>query len=162
MVYIRGHASDYDQWAQSGCLGWGWHDVLPYFRRAETSERGACEFHGGEGPLHTSIRHADHPFVDAFLDACDQAGIGRTDDFNGARIEGGGIYDSTTRDGCRWSAAKAYLEPARTRPNLEIWTDVLVERVLIRAPLWITTRVSSAVANDSTFRASAWASSRDR
>lgn len=130
MVYIRGHASDYDQWAQLGCVGWGWHDVLPYFRRAESSERGACEFHGDEGPLHTSTRHADHPFVDAFLDACDQAGIGRTDDFNGARIEGGGIYDSTTRDGCRWSAAKAYLEPARTRPNLEIWTDVLVERVL--------------------------------
>ena len=129
MVYIRGHASDYDQWAQLGCTGWGWDDVLPYFRRAERSERGACALHGGDGPLHTSTRALANPLIDAFLDASDQAGIGRTDDFNGPALAGAGIYDSTTSNGRRWSAAKAYLEPAADRPNLDIWTDVLVERV---------------------------------
>jgi choline dehydrogenase len=129
MVYIRGHASDYDHWAQLGCTGWSWEDVLPYFRRAEGSERGPCELHGGDGPLHTSIRSLSNPLIDAFLEAADQAGIGRTDDFNGPAMEGAGVYDSTTRNGCRWSAAKAYLEPALKRPNLHVWTDVLVERV---------------------------------
>ncbi len=129
MVYIRGHSSDYDQWAQLGCTGWGWQDVLPYFRRAERSERGQCDFHGGEGPLNTSTRHADSPLGEAFLGACEQAGIGRTGDFNGMTMEGGGVYDSTTSGGSRWSTARAYLDPARTRANLDIWTDVLVERV---------------------------------
>lgn len=131
MVYIRGHASDYDHWAQLGCAGWSWDDVLPYFRRAEQSERGACELHGGDGPLHTSMRSLANPLIDAFLEAADQAGIGRTNDFNGPVMEGAGIYDSTTRQGCRWSAAKAYLEPVLKRPNLHVWTDVLVERVTI-------------------------------
>jgi choline dehydrogenase len=129
MVYIRGHASDYDQWSQLGCSGWGWSDVLPYFRRAETSERGACDYHGNDGPLHTSTRHLPHPLIDAFLKASEHAGIGITPDFNGARMEGAGIYDSTTKDGSRWSAAKGYLLPALGRPNLEVRTDVLVERV---------------------------------
>lgn len=129
MVYIRGHSSDYDHWAQLGCSGWGWSDVLPYFRRAETSERGACDFHGGDGPLHTSTRHLPHPLTEAFIDASAQTGIGRTADFNGAQMEGAGIYDSTTKDGSRWSAAKGYLVPALTRPNLEVCTEVLVERV---------------------------------
>ncbi|MFD1612702.1 GMC family oxidoreductase [Sphingomonas tabacisoli] len=130
MVYIRGHASDYDHWAQLGCTGWGWDDVLPYFRRSERSERGACEVHGGEGPLNTSTRTLANPLIDAFLKASDETGIGLTDDFNGLHMEGAGVYDSTTSNGCRWSTAKAYLEPALSRPNLGIWTDVLVERVI--------------------------------
>ena len=129
MVYIRGHASDYDHWAQLGCSGWGWSDVLPYFRRAETSERGACDYHGNDGPLHTSTRHLPHPLTEAFLEASAQAGIGRTADFNGAQMEGAGIYDSTTKDGSRWSAAKGYLVPVLGRANLEVRTGVLVERV---------------------------------
>lgn len=129
MVYIRGHASDYDRWAQLGCTGWGHDDVLPYFRRAERSERGACAVHGGDGPLHTSTRTLANPLIDAFLQASEQAGIPLTDDFNGPAMEGAGIYDSTTSGGCRWSAAKAYLEPVRRRSNLDIWTEVLVERV---------------------------------
>jgi len=130
MVYIRGHGSDYDHWSQLGCTGWGWADVLPYFRRAESSERGACDWHGGDGPLHTSTRVLPHPLTEAFIDACDQAGIGRTADFNGPQMEGGGYYDSTTKDGSRWSAAKGYLTPVLDRPNLTVMTDVLVERVV--------------------------------
>lgn len=130
MVYIRGHASDYDHWAQLGCSGWGWSDVLPYFRRAETSERGACDYHGGDGPLHTSTRYLPHPLIDAFLKGAEQVGISVTPDFNGPRMEGAGIYDSTTKDGCRWSAAKGYLVPALGRSNLEVRTEVLVERVM--------------------------------
>jgi choline dehydrogenase len=129
MVYIRGHASDYDRWRQLGCTGWGWDDVLPYFRKAERSERGPCDLHGGDGPLRTSTRALANPLIDAFVEAAGQAGIGRTEDFNGPVMEGAGTYDSTTRDGCRWSAAKGYLEPALKRPNLHLWTDVLVERI---------------------------------
>ncbi len=129
MVYIRGDASDYDHWAQLGCTGWGWGDVLPYFRRAEAAERGACDHHGGEGPLNTSSRHANHPLVNAFIDAAEQAGIPKNPDFNGLELEGAGLYDSTTKDGCRWSVARAYLDAAMKRPNLEVRTNILVKRV---------------------------------
>lgn len=132
MVYIRGHASDYDRWAQLGLTGWGWADVLPYFRRAEDSERGADEFHGVGGPLHTSRKGAlPHPLNAAFLDACAEAGHPRTDDFNGPQFEGAGFFDATIKDGARFSAAKAYLSDAvQKRPNLAIMTGVQVERVL--------------------------------
>jgi choline dehydrogenase len=130
MVYIRGHASDYDHWAQLGCTGWGWGDVLPYFRKAEESERGETDLHGSEGPLHTSTRSLSNPLIDAFLEAAEQTGIARTDDFNGPKMAGAGLYDSTTKNGRRWSTARAYLDPAMGRKNLDIWTDTLVERVL--------------------------------
>jgi choline dehydrogenase len=129
MVYIRGHSSDYDRWAQMGCTGWGWDDVLPYFRKSEASERGAGEWHGGDGPLHTSTRSMPSPLIDAFLSACAEAGYALTDDFNGPVFEGAGRYDSTIKDGKRWSAARGYLTPVLDRPNLEVLTDVLVERV---------------------------------
>lgn len=132
MVYIRGHASDYDHWAQLGCTGWGWSDVLPYFRRAEDSERGESDIHGTDGPLHTSTRALKNPLIDAFLAAAAQTGIARTEDFNGPTIEGAGLYDSTTKNGRRWSTARAYLDPAMRRTNLDVWTDTLVERVLIK------------------------------
>ncbi len=130
MVYIRGHSSDYDRWSQLGLTGWGWADVLPYFQRAEHSERGGGDFHGAGGPLHTSIRHAPTPLPGAFLEAAKQAGHPLTDDFNGPQFEGAGMYDSTIKDGSRWSAARAYLTPeVRKRANLEIRTGVQVERV---------------------------------
>lgn len=131
MVYIRGHASDYDRWAQVGCTGWGWSDVLPYFRKAEDSDRGASEWHGSGGPLATTRRMLPHELNHAFIDAAVEAGWPRTDDFNGAQFEGAGSYDSTIRDGKRWSAARAYLtEEVRRRPNLKIVTDALAEKVL--------------------------------
>ena len=131
MVYIRGHASDYDRWAQLGLTGWGWSDVLPYFRRSEHSERGGDDWHGDGGPLHTSTRCMPHVLNDAFLDAAEQAGFARTDDFNGPQFEGAGRYDCTIKDGSRWSAARAYLTPALKRANLEVRTGVQVERVTV-------------------------------
>ena len=129
MVYIRGHASDYDRWAQTGLTGWGWSDVLPYFLRAEHSERGPCEFHGEGGPLHTGRRPHPLALSDVFVEAAVEAGYARTDDFNGAQFEGAGRYDSTIKDGSRWSAARAYLTPVLGRQNLEVRTGVQVEGV---------------------------------
>ena len=133
MVYIRGHASDYDRWSQLGLTGWGWADVLPYFRKAEDSERGSDDFHGTGGPLHTSRKGAlPHVLNDAFLTAAQQAGHPRTDDFNGPQFEGAGFYDATIKDGQRMSAARAYLTPeVKARPNLRIITDVQVDRVVM-------------------------------
>ncbi|MEE4349973.1 MAG: GMC family oxidoreductase N-terminal domain-containing protein, partial [Pacificimonas sp.] len=130
MVYIRGHSSDYDRWAQLGCTGWGWADVLPYFQKSENSERGATDFHGSGGELHTSKRSLDHPLLDAFLKASEQAGHTITEDFNGPQFEGVGRYDSTTKDGSRWSTAAAFLNPVMDRENLDVLTGVAVERVL--------------------------------
>ena len=131
MVYIRGHSSDYDRWAQLGLTGWGWADVLPYFRKSENSDRGATEFHGSGGPLHTSVKGAlPNPLNAAFLQAAVEAGYPRTDDFNGPQFEGAGFYDATIKDGSRFSAAKAYLTPeVQARSNLEIRTGVQVDRV---------------------------------
>ncbi|MFN7175959.1 MAG: GMC family oxidoreductase [Thermaurantiacus sp.] len=132
MVYIRGHPSDYDRWAQIGCTGWGWADVLPYFRKSEHSERGEDDFHGAEGPLNTRQRMLPNPLNDAFLEACREAGHPITDDFNGPHPEGAGIYDSTTKGGERWSAARAYLtESVRRRANLAIISHALAHRVVM-------------------------------
>ncbi len=129
MVYIRGHASDYDRWAQTGLTGWGWRDVLPYFRHAEHSERGPCAFHGEGGPLHTSTRRHPLALAEVFVAAAVEAGFARTEDFNGVQFEGAGHYDSTIKDGSRWSAARAYLTPVLGRRNLEVQTGVQVEGV---------------------------------
>ncbi len=132
MVYIRGHASDYNRWSQLGLTGWGWDDVLPYFRKAEDSERGSDDYHGQGGPLHTSRKGAlPHVLNAAFVEAAVQAGYQRTDDFNGPQFEGVGQYDATIKDGERFSAAKAYLTPdVRARANLQILTGVQARRVL--------------------------------
>ncbi|MCG2841433.1 choline dehydrogenase [Sandaracinobacter sp. RS1-74] len=130
MVYIRGHGSDYDRWAQAGCTGWGWADVLPWFRKCEDSDRGANEWHGAGGPLATSRRMLPHALNSAFIDAAVEGGWPRTEDFNGAQFEGAGSYDSTIKGGKRWSAAAAYLtEEVKRRPNLRIVTGALAERI---------------------------------
>lgn len=133
MVYIRGHASDYDRWSQLGLTGWGWADVLPYFRKAEDSERGSDDFHGSGGPLHTSRKGAlPNPLNAAFVESAVQAGYKRTDDFNGPHFEGVGQYDATIKDGERFSAAKAYLTAeVRARSNLQIITGAQARRVLL-------------------------------
>lgn len=130
MVYIRGHASDYDHWRQLGCAGWSFDDVLPYFKRSETSERGETALRGGSGPLYVSKRTSDHELLDVFVEAGVQAGYDETDDFNGEQQEGVGHFEATIKEGRRWSAAAAYLTPILGRPNLQVVTEALTTRVL--------------------------------
>ena len=133
MVYIRGHAGDYDGWAASGLAGWGYADVLPYFKRAEHHCRGADAYHGGAGPLAVFAPDLNAaPLAAAFVYAASQAGYGLSDDANGERQEGFGKVDRTTRSGRRCSAARAYLAPALGRANLKIMTGALVHRVLLQ------------------------------
>jgi choline dehydrogenase len=130
LLYVRGQHEDYDRWRQHGNLGWGYDDVLPYFRKAEDQTRGGNDFHGAGGPLPVSDwRHAD-PLSEAFVDAAVQAGIPRNPDFNGATQEGAGFFQTTTKGGRRASAAVAYLRPAKARQNLQIETSALAERIL--------------------------------
>lgn len=133
MIYMRGQAADYDQWRQMGCAGWGWDDVLPLFTRQEDYYRGADDSHGSGGEMRVETARVRWAVLDAFLDAAEQAGIPRTDDFNRGDNEGGGYFDVTQRNGWRWSAAKAFLRPARGRPNLRVMTGALVERLVIEA-----------------------------
>jgi choline dehydrogenase len=130
LLYIRGQHEDYDRWRQHGNLGWGYDDVLPYFKKAEDQARGVDDFHAAGGPLPVSDwRHAD-PLSAAFVDAAVQAGIPRNRDFNGATQEGAGFFQTTTKAGRRASAAVAYLRPAKARPNLHVETSALAERIL--------------------------------
>jgi choline dehydrogenase len=132
MIYIRGHAGDYDQWRQMGLSGWSYADVLPYFKRAETLEDGADDFHGGDGPLRVSTGQAQTPITAAFLQAGAEAGYPATDDFNGAEQEGFGRYQLTLSDGQRWSAARSYLDPIlKARPNLSVVTGARTTRIRI-------------------------------
>jgi choline dehydrogenase len=131
MCYIRGHARDYDEWAELGAQGWHWDNVLPYFKRSEGNQRGASEFHGGDGPLGVSDPIHKNPLSEVFLRAASQAGHAPSDDFNGARQEGFGWYQTTTRGGARSSSARAYLKPVRKRPNLTVITGAAASRVTI-------------------------------
>jgi choline dehydrogenase len=127
MIYLRGNRADYDSWAAAGCEGWSYDEVLPYFKRSEDNDRLDDPFHGRGGPLGVSDSRAMTPCVDVMLDACVATGVERTDDHNGARREGAGRVQSTTRDGQRRSAARGFLHPVLDRPNLEVrtWTHAL-------------------------------------
>ncbi|MDH6593422.1 choline dehydrogenase [Variovorax sp. TBS-050B] len=130
LIYIRGQREDYDHWAALGNAGWGYEDVLPYFIRSEGNQRGSDAFHGGDGPLKVSDIGAKHELIEAFIDGAAQIGVPRTDDFNGTAQEGAGYYQLTTHRGWRCSTAKAYLGPAKNRPNLRIETEALASRVV--------------------------------
>ena len=129
LVYIRGQAEDFDHWRQLGNTGWDYESVKPYFIRAEGRDRGANDFHGGDGPLGVSDVHRDE-LCDAYIRAAIEAGIPYNDDFNGARQEGVGYFQLTTRRGLRASSAASYLTPIRGRPNLRIVTDALATRIV--------------------------------
>ena len=131
MVYTRGQPQDYDAWAALGCKGWGWSDVLPYFKRSEDNARGADAFHGAGGPLHVSDLTYRNPAVEAFLAAAVSAGFPRNSDFNGATQEGVGSYQVFQKNGRRYNAARAYLEPQP--PNLAIFAGVPARRILFEA-----------------------------
>jgi choline dehydrogenase len=129
MVYMRGTPTDYDGWRQRGCEGWGWDDVLPFFKKAQDQERGPSEFHGAGGPLHVS-NPVRCMLGDAMVQAAVEAGVAANDDFNGARQEGVGYYQTTTTNRRRWSSARAYLGPAKGRRNLTISTQSHATRLL--------------------------------
>jgi choline dehydrogenase len=133
MIYIRGHARDYDQWAQMGLSGWAHADVLPYFKRSETLETGPDAYHGGDGPLYVSWGKSTSPLYQACIDAGGQAGFPLTKDFNGEQQEGFGPYQLTIKDGERWSASFAYLRPALDRPNLKVRQHAFTTRLLFDA-----------------------------
>ena len=131
LIYIRGQREDYDHWAALGNTGWGYDEVLPYFVKSECNERGAIPLHGGEGPLKVSDIGAKHELIEAFIGGAQQIGVPRNDDFNGAQQEGAGYFQLTTHKGWRVSTAKAYLDPARGRPNLRIETDAFAAGVIM-------------------------------
>ena len=120
LIFIRGQREDYDHWAALGNEGWSFRDVLPYFIRSEGNQRGASEYHGGDGPLKVSDIQARHELIEAFIAGAAELGVPRNEDFNGARQEGAGYYQLNTHRGWRCSAAKAYLVPARSRANLRV------------------------------------------
>ena len=147
LLYVRGQHQDYDRWRQRGNAGWGYDDVLPYFKKAEDQQRGASEFHGAGGPLPVSDwRHAD-PLSEAFVVAAAETGIPTNPDFNGATQEGAGFFQTTTRQGKRASTAVAYLRPAKNRGNLRVETSALAQRILFdgRRAVGLEYRQGSAV-----------------
>ena len=131
LLYIRGQAEDYDHWRQLGNAGWSFDDVLPYFRRSEDQQHGADDFHATGGPLSVENIRIRRELCDAYIKAAAEIGIPETDDFNGADQEGAGYVQLTARNGRRCSAAVAYLHPVRRkRPNLEVVTHALAQRLL--------------------------------
>jgi choline dehydrogenase len=130
LLYVRGQHEDYDRWRQRGNVGWGFDDVLPYFKKAENQTRGSDEYHGTGGPLSVSDwRHAD-PLSEAFVKAAVETGIPFNPDFNGAAQEGAGSFQTTTRRGRRASSAFCYLRPAKGRRNLSVETSALAQRIV--------------------------------
>jgi choline dehydrogenase len=130
LLYFRGQHEDYDRWRQRGNDGWGFDDVLPYFKKAENQERGADDFHGVGGPLPVSnLGHPD-PISAAFIEAAVETGIPFNPDFNGATQEGAGFFQTTTRHGRRASTAVAYLRPALSRHNLHVQSSALAQRIV--------------------------------
>ncbi len=131
MVYVRGHACDFDEWEEAGAAGWGYRHCLPYFRKAEAWTGGGDDYRGADGPLDTcNGNEMANPLYRAFIAAGEEAGYGMTEDYNGFRQEGFGAMHMTVKGGVRWSTANAYLKPAMGRANLRVMTGALTRRIL--------------------------------
>ncbi|MEM1234593.1 MAG: choline dehydrogenase [Pseudomonadota bacterium] len=130
LLYVRGQPQDYDRWAQMGNPGWGWEDVLPLFKRSESNERGADDFHGSDGGLSVSDMRLKRPITDAWVAAAQAAGYKFNPDYNGADQEGVGFFQLTARNGRRCSSAVAFLNPVKSRENLIIITHAQVEKIV--------------------------------
>ncbi|HKE72341.1 MAG TPA: GMC family oxidoreductase N-terminal domain-containing protein [Acidimicrobiales bacterium] len=130
MFWSRGNPSDFDAWAAAGCDGWAYADVLPYFKRAETFDGGADEYRGDRGPQHVSRLRVAHPLTDVFVDAAQQAGFARNDDYNGAAQEGVSYAQYSQKRGLRDSTSRAYLTRARLRRNLTVRTGAVARRIV--------------------------------
>ncbi len=131
MLYVRGHARDYDHWRQLGLEGWSFSDVLPYFKRSETNVQGADDFHGDGGPLYVGDAERTSPLFQVLLDAGKQAGYKLSPDFNGEQQEGFGFFQMTIKNGRRWNTSTAFLEPAAGRENLKVEVEALITRVIV-------------------------------
>ena len=129
MIYMRGQAADYDAWRQMGNAGWGWDDVLPYFKKSEDYYAGADDMHGAGGEWRVEAQRLKWDLLDRFRDAAEAVGIRRTEDFNRGDNEGSGYFRVNQRRGLRWNAVKAFLRPAMKRPNLTVITGAQVARV---------------------------------
>ena len=129
MIYMRGQAADYDHWRQLGNRGWGWEDVLPYFRKSEDYVHGADEMHGAGGEWRVEEMRLSWEILDAFREAAAEVGIPRTDDFNRGNNEGCGYFQVNQKRGVRWNTSKAFLRPARARPNLKVLTRAQATRI---------------------------------
>ncbi len=132
MIYIRGHRADYDGWAANGCTGWGYADVLPYFKKSEDNARLRNAYHGQQGPVRVEDPRSPSPLSRTFIDASGEAGHDLNDDFNGAEQEGAGLYQLTQRGGRRVSAATAFLKPAMRRENLTVETGAHVTSLIVK------------------------------
>ncbi|CUK10765.1 Alcohol dehydrogenase [acceptor] [Shimia thalassica] len=130
LLYVRGQKEDYDRWAQRGNKGWSYDDVLPLFKRSESHENGEDDFHGGDGGLSVSLIRAKSDISEAFINAAVEMGVPRTEDYNGADQEGAGYFHQTARGGFRCSSARAFLKPAKKRPNLEVITHAHTESLI--------------------------------
>jgi choline dehydrogenase len=130
LIYIRGQADDFNYWRQMGNPGWSFDEILPYFRKAEDNERGENAYHGSGGPLSVSNMCDHHPLADAYIEAAQECGHPRNDDFNGPIQEGAGYYQTTTRNGRRCSTAVGYLKPIRGRATLSVISNALASRLL--------------------------------
>jgi choline dehydrogenase len=133
MIYIRGNRADYDYWRDLGNAGWGFAEVLPYFKKSENQERGASEYHGVGGPVNVADPRYVNPLTRAFLAATVEIGIASNPDFNGAGQDGAALYQVTQKNGVRCGAADGYLQPARERSNLTVITGAHATRVLVEA-----------------------------
>ena len=131
MVYVRGHARDFDTWEEMGAKGWGFRHVLPYFKRMEHSHGGEDGWRGTDGPMHVIRGSRRNPLYQAFIEAGRQAGYPVTEDYNGRQQEGFGPMEMTVHRGVRWSAANAFLRPALKRPNVKLVTYALAHRVIL-------------------------------
>lgn len=130
MVWIRGHAWDYDNWARQGLPGWTWAECLPYFKKSEARNKQVSAYRGGDGPIGVTIGEYENPLFDAYIKAGMEAGFPRSDDFNGEQFEGFGRFDMNIADGRRQNSSFAYLRPAMNRPNLTVMTGTMVNRVI--------------------------------
>ncbi len=131
MVYVRGHARDFDGWAANGAEGWAYRDVLPYFKRMETCRSGADDYRGGDGPIVVERLRDHHPIENAFLDAAEQAGYPRSLDYNGAEQESVTSFDVNIDHGCRSGTAAACILPATQRENVSLYSNARVLRILV-------------------------------
>lgn len=157
MIYMRGQASDYDHWRQLGNQGWSWEDVLPVFKRSEDYQHGGDDFHGEGGELRVEERRVNWEILDAWREAAEQCGIPKIEEFNRGDNFGNAYFQMTQRTGKRWSAVRAFLEPAMKRPNLTIRTHVHVKRLTFaqddQGPVANGIEVRMADGSPHTFRA---------